>query len=575
MKITAIRAENYQRIREIAVELPHAVSLFVGDNDQGKSSLQDAIRLAFTGEAVRVRLKKHWPAMVRQGAKASSIVVEWRAKPDATGDYVMGRATVNLPSGKVECHPDTHPALGYVLDAPRFASLEPDQRRRFLFELIGIKLDVSSVKERLMKRGCRADLVEAISPILRSGFESAHGHAMEKQKEYRSAWANITGETYGEKKGETWRAPLTGTEVDRAQLTTIQEAITTISLEIKEITKNVGAAEAYLSNKARYDRDSKALKDVAALLSVRKKKLTSAERSVGDQRPIVSKAEADLQNARLNGQPCPSCGTIIAMQGGGKLVEVPAVGKERVAALEAALSQANSTMRLLSEGYTNAESEYQASLRASATMAELEQAMASPTTPDTLQKLKQQAAELEHDVEQLTEQQTDISNKLREVDRAKRTTDDAKKAHQLVVAWGGLADALAPDGIPGDLLKEALGPINARLLRSSKATDWARVELGGDMDILVGRVPYGLCGESVRWRADAMIAEAISNAAGVRMLVLDRFDVLAPERRGALLDWCFDLAEKDGYESILLFGTLKKKPELEGANVFWLEDGKL
>lgn len=575
MKIFRIAATNFMRLREIDIELPHALSLFCGDNDVGKSSLQEALRLAFVGEAARVELKKHWPHMVRRGAKSASIVVDWMHQAEAKKPAEQGRASVALPSGKVDCHPEVPAATPFVLDAPRFAALEENARRKFLFDLIGIKLDVPSVKQRLLKRGCRHDLIEAVAPVLRTGFEASHQWAVDKQAEYRGAWKNLTGEVYGEKKAETWRAPLTGAEVNREQISGLQESITTISAEITAVTKDVGAGEAYLQHKSRYDREAKGLKDQGSLVGRRKKEMDEAERSIAKHRPVLEKAEAALADARLQGQPCPECGSMLAIQPEGKLIAVPAVGKKELAEIESNVEAARSTMRILTETHARAKSDYEAAVRAAETLAALERAMGTPMTPETLAGRKKQLAELEFDVEKLTGQLQDLQKQIREVDQAQQTTKDAKNAHQLVLDWGSVAEALAPDGVPGDLLQEALGPINKRLKKSAESTGWAQVSLEGDMQILVGEIPYRLCGESVRWRADAMLAEAISYTAGLGLLVLDRIDVLAPERRGGLLDWCYDLAEKDAYGCILLFGTLKAKPQLEGVNVFWMEDGKV
>lgn len=575
MKITGLTVENWMRVREVDVALPHPITVFAGDNDQGKTSLQEAIRMAFLQEAVRVRLKKEWPMLVRQGAKSASVVVQWQSQPDKRVKPVEGRAAMALPSGKGDCHPEVPAALAFVLDAPRFGALSYDERRKFLFGLVGVRTDIGNVRERLLKRGCRADLIETITPVLRTGFEAANSFAVEKQRDYRASWKQITGEEYGSVKGEKWRAPLSAAEVNREEITNLQKSITTITEEVREVTKKIGAAESYLAHKARYDRDANSLKERANGVGKHKKAMDDAERSITKHRPVLEAAEGNLAEGRLQGQPCPECGALLALREGGKLIAATAPTKAALAELESAVETARSTMRILQESFTKAKSDYDAAVQAAETIAKLEQAMGTPATEESLKKLKQQSGELDHDLESLTSKLGDLQKQERDAEQAKRATEDAKKAHQLVIAWGDIADALAPSGVPGELLEEALGPINRRLKKSAALTEWPTPEIQGSMQVMVGGIPYPLCGESVRWRVDAMLAEAISYTAGLRMLVLDRIDVLAPERRGGLLDWCFDLVEKDDYETILLFGTLKAKPQIEGCNVFWLEDGKV
>ncbi|MGK9630576.1 hypothetical protein O6383_24315, partial [Salmonella enterica subsp. enterica] len=81
-----------------------------------------------------------------------------------------------------------------------------------------------------------------------------------------------------------------------------------------------------------------------------------------------------------------------------------------------------------------------------------------------------------------------------------------------------IADALSPDGIPGEMLAEALGPMNARLGASAVAAGWSIPQITADMEITGDGRPYALLSESEKWRADAMIAEAVSYLSGLRLL---------------------------------------------------------
>ncbi|MBK8117477.1 MAG: AAA family ATPase [Candidatus Accumulibacter sp.] len=58
MKITAIKTSNFLGSRDVDVKLAKPICLFAGKNFSGKSSLQEAVRMALTGESVRVSLKK-------------------------------------------------------------------------------------------------------------------------------------------------------------------------------------------------------------------------------------------------------------------------------------------------------------------------------------------------------------------------------------------------------------------------------------------------------------------------------------------------------------------------------------
>ena len=129
MKITAIQTSNVLGARAVDVQLSKPVTLFAGKNGAGKSSLQEAIRMAMTGESVRVGLKKDYGALVTEGQESGFVEVE-----TADASY-----SVVLPSGK-GLHSE-NPMLPFVLDAQRFARMDDKERRTFLFGLMGVKLD--------------------------------------------------------------------------------------------------------------------------------------------------------------------------------------------------------------------------------------------------------------------------------------------------------------------------------------------------------------------------------------------------------------------------------------------------
>ena len=59
----------------------------------------------------------------------------------------------------------------------------------------------------------------------------------------------------------------------------------------------------------------------------------------------------------------------------------------------------------------------------------------------------------------------------------------------------------------------------------------------------MGGRAYQLRSESEKWRADAMLAEAISFVSGLGFIALDGFDVLDGAGRSQLIGWLVTLAE--------------------------------
>jgi hypothetical protein len=178
-------------------------------------------------------------------------------------------------------------------------------------------------------------------------------------------------------------------------------------------------------------------------------------------------------------------------------------------------------------------------------------------------------------------QQAEALSEMFEANKAAHAADEKTKqageAHAAVLAWSAIADALAPDGIPGEMLVEALEPINERLSHSANEAQWIRVGIERDMSITAGNDarPYALLSESEKWRVDAMIAEAVAHLSGLRVLLLDRFDVLDLQGREDLLYWLDDLAAAGTIETALLFGTLKALPAglPETIGAVWVSNG--
>ena len=142
-----------------------------------------------------------------------------------------------------------------------------------------------------------------------------------------------------------------------------------------------------------------------------------------------------------------------------------------------------------------------------------------------------------------------------------------------VASWAACAEALAPDGIPGEIVADRLKPLNDRLRDTAMKTGWPQTVVTPTMDILVDNRTFGLQSESSQWRAQASIAEAISSISEVGLLVLDRIDVLDLPNRGALIKWMIGIA-KD-HNNIILIGTLKEAPNLPASvGVHWLENGE-
>lgn len=560
MKLANISIQNLFGVQHVSVDLTTPVTLFAGQNGAGKSSIQNAVRLALTGQYSRVSLKKDAGQMIREGAKKASVSV------NADGQCFG----MDLPKGAA-MHCD-RPFLPFVLEPSAFAALSAQDRRKALFDLMGVKVGADDVRRRCGRRQCDMLLVEQVMPMLRNGFPAANEFAKNKATELRGEWKAATGETYGSQKADGWKpAPV---DFDAQALAEKRSQAEKIAAQIEQATQEVG--ELLAKEKQRTDAIEKRreLGDKCADINRQLMAMESAERHLNEQKAVVEKLEAAASAAPAHDPlACPHCGGMVELQGG---VLVEHHGRSVFDAQPdpgalANLQQHRDALEKLRRTYNNRKSEFGVSKTAHDQLAAIE-------VPDVDQGAALQARgridALKHTQADLLAEVQAIEELARKAADAEKATNKAGKIHEQICGWLEIADAFAPDGIPGELLSEAIGPINERLRLHSVETKWQQIRITPDIDIEADGRPYHLLSESEKWRADAMLAECISFFSGLKLLVLDRFDVLSLSNRSMLIQWLDWLSADGDLESALLFGTLKSCPASnEVITAHWVEGG--
>jgi hypothetical protein len=602
VKLTNIQTSNFLGARAVDVRLAKPVALFAGKNGAGKSSLQEAVRMALTGELVRVDLKKDYGALISSGEESGFAEV---FGTDEGQDFTT---SVVLPSGKGQHSTDG--TLNYVLDAQRFSRLDDNARRQFLFGLCGVKLDGPAVKQRMLDKGCTAGKVEQTVPLLRAGFDAAAKEAASKARDAKASWKTATGgETWGKDKAAKWEPAPLPDGADRAsiRLESITKSRDEANATVSAAQQDLGAARAEHKRAAEAEAKRESLHEHAGKAERIRTKLNldTAELAAWEQKVADCKARAGVA------QPDPKSPGEYLLRGlasvttefldvtceypdvawPSELINRAAVSLREFRKLHgdpvghdaqpdqeaiAKLPEYENALSLLQRSVANGKRDLESAQKAAADLKELEGIKAVSSI---------EAAQAK--VNELTEKrdawQADVDKYKEIAEKFNRRTSLMLKAsllHADVLEWAAISDALSPDGIPAELLSDALGPINARLATSGNNAQWRRINIGADMSIFAaeeGEQPraYALLSESEKWRADAMIAEAVSHISGIKLLVLDRFDVLDLKGREDALYWLDDLAEAGEIDTALIFGTLKSLPAQLLPNIegFWIENG--
>jgi len=463
MEIQTIDVTNFLRLRRLKVDLTTApVHLFAGHNEVGKTSLQEAVRFCLLGETERVDRKSDYKLMITDGGKIGSVKIT-TDEHELVRDVATGKGTADDVEQAV--------SLEYLLDATRYAWIDPKKRRSFMFGLLGVTINRDTVRERLIDMQIPASMVDYIMPLLRGGFDAAGREASSKTTEARGGWNALTGERHGSQKGADWLPEQKA--IDPAELLAAERAVKEAEEKWEASIKARGEAGVYPEG-------------------------TSFD--------------------------CPSCGARLNWSMG----EIRHIGPQDEASDPLASQSVD-----LDELVANAK----AALDASREPLEI------------------------------------LSRQARFNEQGEQIAKEAHEFHQQIGNWKALTDALAPDGIPGEIISDKLKPLNKRLMATAMATEWPLVSVTPTLDILVDGRPFGLQSESSQWRAQAAIAEAISVLSGVGLLIYDRFDVLDLPNRAKFIRWILSVA--GDHKTIILIGTLKEAPKLPPAvAVHWMEGGE-
>lgn len=562
MKINHIAVNNILGLHHIEADINSPITIFAGNNGAGKSSLQQAVRLALTGQPARIKLKKDYSKMVADGHKKGSVQL--------FVDDSQAPFSFSLPDGDHKYGSTLSFAVNHVLDPALFCSLKDDERRNALFALTGIKINTEAVRERLTAREVNMDLAEKVLPLLRSGFPAAKDTAATNATEAKGAWKATTGETWGSKKADGWAA-VTPAMPDEKELDQLRQQLTALDTDITGTNEQYGALVERHKQHQEQETQLTPLQALAESLDDEKELLEAAKAEFDQHLTIYNNlqeraAEIDVEHF----QPCPECQTKLVIFDGQiqRAADSPPIDQEAIDQLPA---QSNA-VKALKQVMDNHQEKYD---KASAAVTTLENRHhIEAVDQGEFEQCKGKLAALNETKDDLKAQLSVLEAQETECKKAAAITENAGKFHQQVTDWLVIADAFAPDGIPGELLNEAMEPFNNRLRDSATATGWKQVSIGGDMSIEYGRRPYELLSESEQWRVDAMIAEAISNLSGLNLLMLDRFDVLDIGGRGALLKWLEGLASASEIDTALLFGTLKNASyQSQFTQSVWLKNG--
>lgn len=583
MRINRITTENFQGARAVDLYLRTPATLIAGPNGAGKSSIAEAVRLALLGTPERVGLKKEYGALVSDGAKLGAVTL----------DLDEGAVGISLPKGAQsgEALVPQSPALPFVLAPERFAAAKPDERRSLLFALTGTNVKADEIERRLLARGCAAALVTQIKPILRTGFAGGAEFAKGQATEAKGAWKTATGEQWGSQKAEGWQAEIP--PFDQPALDKARADLTALDSRIDATAQSLGALEQKAAAYA-------AARDQLAARQAKATQLPALREKLEFDQDEHAKLTARVDELEAKAGSGPRVGLVhdlasclshlwaseasknVAFGIGLDIKEVLAVYERQYGKIGAtgdaeaagALPKAIEARDLMARSVENDRRDIAA---AEAAAAQLQDGAAPEAIqPADVEAVRAKVTALRAERKAIDERVQQLLNAKRAATSATERTANAAQYHQDVLAWSAIGDALSPDGIPGEILAEALQPVNDKLADLADLAGWRVPAIGADMVITFAGRPYRLLSESERWRVDALVGAALAEISGLRCLILDRFDCLDLPGRSDALGLVDALAADGRMDTVLVLGTLKAAPAApsDAFTVHWIDQGQ-
>ncbi len=458
-----------------------------------------------------------------------------------------------------------------------------------LFELAGCQATPDFIKMRLAERSVGPRRIEAVLPMLRVSFHAAETEAKRRAAEARGAWKAITGEVYGDKKATTWKVEQT----DSVSLNVLVEeaALTNVSAEIDQINQQLGAIKGRQEAFEVRQKQKAALEEQADKIERIQQKRAHDVAELAEWENKLAEARAKASGSQL---PCPDLMHTLAMLvEGSKGWNSTALFEEAKRAMMAydhayrpreansewlsVVAKYEKAHALLDRAVGNCERDL-ANAEAAQTQlkAWVHEGEESKDASEEIALLQSRLEVLRTTRQHQLEAVAFARNQIQDVADAERRTTEAAGHHADVQAWTLIAESMAPDGIPGELLAKALRPINDQLLAYSQLAGWQHVQINHDLTILANNRPYSLLSESEQWRVDCLIALTIAKLSGLKLVMLDRFDVLDINGRRELVVLLDVLVYLGELETAVICGTLKQAPTpLDTMQVYWLENGEV
>lgn len=581
MKVTDIAIHQFLGIESLEMHFQNPINIIVGINEAGKSSIRDACKWCLTGQARDLKTHQEQAALIREGGKAAEVTITLEGTHKLTR-----RKTPKSPATFQGADNLTKVSPAILCDPYTFLTLPEGMRREMFFKLIpGLNPSQKQIYDRLIQLFSennatgvdQVGIIEDMAALASKGFKAAENEAVTRRREAKRVKDSLVVPE-PEKEFRIGDRPYDLSAVDTDRITATME---TLQKDRDELIMAKGRHEEALSAKARIERElsvarntpppgpSGNIEQLEATLKKTQEELKEARANLLDLQGTPSKVFPAKCPVPYLMVPCPNAGQEIVL---GKAPASPAEIEQAEAKCTELSGLATTQARELTavkeaEATSRAHQEKIARLEGELKQAE---ASAAETLPSDIDE---QIATIDHRLGNGRTLLAEVREYRRLVDQATEAQNRLTQTDQEIHLYDFLAKALAPNGIPSQMIVEALGPVNYLLERAAEYLFPGRpLCLTPELGIDLGGSPYTTLSKSAKFRVGIAFQYVLAKLAGDRLLMIDEADILDQDNRINLMR--FALANKADFDTIMIFATAPSvPPPVAGAQVWWMENG--
>jgi len=579
MKIDRLVCSDFLGLKSVDVTLPGGVSLFLGANGQGKSSLLDAIRWGLTGKCRGLKRKNQMGSVVRIGAKRAELKMDVSAAPGSVKEFSVERKrTLTVEAGPSASDLESmlggaESALVSCLGAWEFLALPDAERSALVMGVFGGPTE-ENVSAELTKAGISGDLRRwVMAELVKSSFDfpAVHALAVSERVAAKRAAADfsVPSAPVSVSVGGKDMAVSTLLDMDAEKRFSVRESEARAERDryVSEIAK---LKSSHRNPKKIAQEALDAWVEALGLDFV--EELRELREGAVERADAVQVAEARIAaSLEVAGQgvpgsercPCPETSGVERCP-----VRSGAVDKDLASLRGEVARLQNLDARMAS--LAAREARYNA-LRAAVDEAqEVDGDRAGDST--RISEMEAKCAELAERAENSRVAKEAVEKAGEAADAVVVAVTKRDLLNHAIARWDAVCKCLEPGGVPAVVSGGGVHALNTRL-RAHAPFIGLGVSVSADLSISRDDgLDFSLLSRSEQWRVAAAIAEAISHCSGLRFLCLDEADVLVQEAQGRFLSWLMALAPE--YDQILVFGSAKSIPTgAVGGLAMWLVDG--